>query len=153
MAEFSHGVRPERAVLTAAAALVVAGLAALGVVGNGTRPQAAPVAARGVGGDTAPSRFTLPTTAVVSRVLGRALAPATSTTGQAPVSSEPASLESTTTSTTAPEPPPSVPAHQVDLQVPGTAVHVTLGTGPGTCNDLGITLLKPDQCQGARRKS
>ncbi|HVT78773.1 MAG TPA: hypothetical protein VHD87_17160 [Acidimicrobiales bacterium] len=153
MPEFSHGMRHERGVLTAAAALLVTGLAALGIVGNGARPHAAPVAARGGNRDTAPSRFTLPSTAVAPRVLGRALTSATSTTGHAAVSSEPASLESTTTSTTAPVPPPSVPVHQVDVQVPGTAVHVTLGSGPGTCNDLGITLLKPDQCQGARRKA
>lgn len=42
--------------------------------------------------------------------------------------------------------PPQQPATQVDAAVPAAGAQVSFGQGPGSCTDVAITALTPDNC-------
>jgi hypothetical protein len=125
-------------VLGAAVTLTVAGFASLGVHSNGT--------------DTPASRYVSPTFGTSSPFSFDSLLPTTTATslrersrGLTWVGGDYLETPTTGSGTTTTN-PPQQPSTQVDAAVPAAGAQVSFGQGPGSCTDVAITALTPDDC-------
>jgi hypothetical protein len=125
-----------RTLLGTAACLTVAGFTSLALTGN-EAPTRPPHMVSPTWGTSDPFGSLPTTTATSLRARQRARTWVTSGYGDTPRSLPPG------TSTTN---PPQEPPTQVDVAVPAAGAQVSAGQGPGSCTDVAITALTPDDC-------